>query len=453
VKDMETFELLSEKVFTVSQLTMDIKYLLEGGFGDLWILGEISNFRIPTSGHFYFSLKDEDCQIKAVMFRNQNKLLNFIPKDGMMVICRGRLNVYERKGEYQLILDYMEPRGIGALQIAFEQLKEKLYREGLFDACYKKPIPLLPKKIGIVTSPTGAAIRDIMTIIRRRYANVNLLLYPVRVQGDEAPEEICAALEELNRIPSIDVIILARGGGSIEDLWAFNDERVARAIFRSNKPIISAIGHEIDYTISDFVADLRAPTPSAAAELVVKNKEDLEKLIATLIGRLKEGLLKKIEQKKNYLLNIGRRLIDPSQRINEMRLILDDLGERLYFRINQKISSHKRMLSEVQGRLFLQNPIGRIQKKRLTLSAISEEMRRKMFQSLEKVRRDFSNKVSKLDSLSPLATLERGYSITRSKSTGEVIKNSLQVEIGQPVTIILFKGSLDCQVLDRAADE
>ncbi|MEE9165043.1 MAG: exodeoxyribonuclease VII large subunit, partial [Nitrospinota bacterium] len=268
----ENSENPERQVYTVTEITRAIKFSLETEFPRVWIEGEISNLRIPSSGHMYLTIKDEESQIKVVMFRSGKSQLKFGPKDGDQVIVKGKITVYEPRGEYQIVIDYMEPKGIGALQLAFQQLKEKLSKEGLFDEELKKSLPLLPQKIGIITSPTGAAVRDILNIIDRRFPNVHILIAPVKVQGEGAAQEIAAAVKDLNKIKGVDVIIVGRGGGSIEDLWAFNEEVVARAIFESEIPVISAVGHEIDFTISDFVADLRAPTPSAAAELVVRDK-------------------------------------------------------------------------------------------------------------------------------------------------------------------------------------
>ena len=276
----------TREILTVTELTRQVQDILEATFDQLWVEGEISNLRRPASGHLYFTLKDEDSQIRAVLFRPVARALKFDLEDGMHIVCRARMNVYKPRGEYQLILDYAEPRGVGALQIAFEQLKAKLQAEGLFDAVHKKPIPYLPSRIGVVTSPSGAVIRDILNITKRRFPSVGILIAPVRVQGAEAPAEIVEALHHLNEMPGIDVIIVARGGGSLEDLMAFNSEGVARAIFASRIPVISAVGHEIDFTIADFVADLRAPTPSAAAELVVPMRGELTQQIRALTARL-----------------------------------------------------------------------------------------------------------------------------------------------------------------------
>ncbi|HUT84984.1 MAG TPA: exodeoxyribonuclease VII large subunit, partial [Thermodesulfobacteriota bacterium] len=324
-------------ILSISELTQLIKFQLEQSFDYLWVEGEISNFRIPSSGHFYFTLKDEKSQIRAVMFRSQNRTLEFSPEDGLSVICRGRLNVYETRGEYQLILDYLEPKGLGALQLAFEQLKQRLAQEGLFDPDHKKPLPQLPRKIGIVTSPTGAAIRDILNIIERRFANVGILIYPVKVQGEGAAQEIATALQELNQMPEIDVVILARGGGSIEDLWPFNEEVVARAIYHSEIPVISAVGHEVDFTIADFVADLRAPTPSAAAELVVRNKDDLIYNLNTVYVRLKNSIRKIYEFNQSRFAFLQKRMPDPRKMIPGLRLTIDEYGERIAFYVSNAV--------------------------------------------------------------------------------------------------------------------
>ncbi len=273
-------------VLTVTELTRRIKSLLEDSIGFVWVVGEVSNLRRPTSGHLYFTLKDAESQIAVVMFKNRNVRLKFRLEDGLEVIAGGLVSVYERRGNYQIIAEELEPRGVGALQLAFEQLKEKLKKEGLFDPEHKKPLPMLPQRIGVVTSPTGAAIRDILNVIERRFSNVHILIYPVLVQGDEAAGQIARAINDVDRLANVDVIIVGRGGGSLEDLWAFNEEVVARAIYECDTPVISAVGHEIDFTIADFVSDVRAPTPSAAAELVVQERETLTEQVETLQKQL-----------------------------------------------------------------------------------------------------------------------------------------------------------------------
>ena len=388
-------------ILSISELTQLIKFQLEQSFDYLWVEGEISNFRIPSSGHFYFTLKDEKSQIRAVMFRSQNRTLEFSPEDGLSVICRGRLNVYETRGEYQLILDYLEPKGLGALQLAFEQLKQRLAQEGLFDPDHKKPLPQLPRKIGIVTSPTGAAIRDILNIIERRFANVGILIYPVKVQGEGAAQEIATALQELNQMPEIDVVILARGGGSIEDLWPFNEEVVARAIYHSEIPVISAVGHEVDFTIADFVADLRAPTPSAAAELVVRNKDDLIYNLNTVYVRLKNSIRKIYEFNLSRFAFLQKRMPDPRKMIPGLRLTIDEYGDRIAFYVSNAVKIKKEKIEGMMGRL---------------------------------------------DALSPLNVLKRGYSITRTMPDLKVVRDAKQLASGDKINVRLFKGEFMCRV-------
>jgi exodeoxyribonuclease VII large subunit len=388
-------------IFSVSELTQLIKLQLEQGFDYLWVEGEISNFRIPSSGHFYFTLKDERSQIRAVMFRSQNRGLDFQPEDGLTVICRGRLNVYETRGEYQLILDYLEPKGLGALQLAFEQLKQRLVNEGLFDPAHKKPLPLLPRKIGIVTSPTGAALQDILNIIERRFANVEILICPVKVQGEGAGQEIASALQDLNQMPEIDVIILARGGGSIEDLWPFNEEVVARAIYHSQIPVISAVGHEIDFTIADFVADLRAPTPSAAAELVVKNKGDLSSTLDNLSARLGHSMKKVYELSHSHFIFLQKRIPDLRKMIPSLRLKIDEYSERIVFHVSKGMRLKNEKVEGMMGRL---------------------------------------------NALSPLNVLKRGYSITRTVPELKIVSDSSSLSPDQQVSVRLFQGEILCRV-------
>jgi exodeoxyribonuclease VII large subunit len=301
-------ELPFRYILTVSELTQEIKEILETRFPDIWVEGEISNLRIPPSGHIYLTLKDDFSQIRAVFFKMKARTLRFVLEDGLHVICHGRVSLYEKRGEYQLILEEVEPKGIGALQLAFLQLKDRLEKEGLFDLARKKPIPMVPQTIGIVTSPTGAVISDMLHIIHRRFENVHILLNPVRVQGEGASLEIAKAIEDLNKWMNVDVIIVGRGGGSLEDLWPFNEEIVARAIYHSKIPIISAVGHETDYTISDFVADLRAPTPSAAAELVVRDKREIKNTLHYLEERLENQILQTLQENRTNLSHLKKML-------------------------------------------------------------------------------------------------------------------------------------------------
>ena len=319
------------QILTVSELTRRVKDLLEAQFPSAWVEGEISNFTAATSGHLYFTLKDANAQLSAVMFRGSAAKLNFKLKDGLQVIAFGQVSVYEKRGQYQLIVGQMMPKGLGALQLAFEELKQRLAKEGLFDPARKKPIPTLPQRIGLVTSPSGAAIRDFLNIIGRRYPNVHIVINPVRVQGAGAAEEIAAAIDEFNALELADVLIVTRGGGSLEDLWAFNEEIVARAIARSRIPTISAVGHEIDFTIADFVADLRAPTPSAAAELVVKAKEEFASLVQQHQNRLDKDLRLRVSEARQRFSALATSYVfrQPAELIRQYQQQVDDLRHRL----------------------------------------------------------------------------------------------------------------------------
>ncbi len=352
-----------QKVYTVSELTGHIRGNLETSFPHLWVVGEVSNVRIPSSGHLYFTLKDADSQLKCVMFRDYNKSLEFELKDGLQVVANGSITVYEKRGDYQLRIETMEPKGQGKLQLAFEQLKEKLEKEGLFLKEYKKPIPLLPTRIGVVTSPTGAAIRDILNIVGRRFSRVEIIINPVRVQGEGACEEIARAIDEFSKMPDIDVIIIGRGGGSIEDLWAFNEEMVARSIHACKIPVISAVGHEIDYTISDLAADLRAPTPSAAAELVVAEGEKLAQRITSATDRITlaaKTYLSKLSEKVNTLqesygfMRFEDRLLEYSQEIDDVRDSMEKSISRLFETSKGKVENMLRRLSSLNPEAVLQ---------------------------------------------------------------------------------------------------
>ncbi len=432
--------------YTVSQLTSEIKALLERSFEFLWLEGEISNLRLPGSGHLYFTLKDDSAQIRGVMFRLQNRVLPFDPADGLQVLCYGRLSVYETRGEYQIIVDYMEPKGRGALQLAFEQLKEKLSKEGLFDSLHKKPLPHLPRKIGIVTSPTGAAIRDILQIIDRRFANVAILLYPVRVQGPGAAQEIAQAITELSRWPEIDVLIVGRGGGSWEDLFAFNEETVARAIFQSPIPIISAVGHEIDFTIADFVADLRAPTPSAAAELVVRNKVELVQSLRESGFRLGNAGRNLVESKRERLKSLISRLVDPRKKVFDQRMRLDDLFSRLT-RTFLRVLSQKTQWLKLKGEgLWFLHPGRRVAEFSQRLGQLFRQLTLAQRARLSLFRQKTQGCGERLQALSPLAILERGYSIVRILPSGEIVHRASQVKMEDRVQVKVHQGGFTARV-------
>ena len=439
-------ELPFRYILTVSELTQEIKDLLEMKFPDLWVEGEISNLRIPPSGHIYFTLKDDFSQIRVVFFKMGARFLRFGPEDGLQVICHGRVSLYEKRGEYQLILDSMEPKGIGALQLAFIQLKEKLQKEGLFDVRHKKPIPFIPQTIGIITSPTGAVIRDILQIIDRRFKNVHILLYPVRVQGEGASQEIAGGIEYFNKQMEVDVIIVGRGGGSFEDLSPFNEEVVARAIYHSRIPIISAVGHETDYTISDFVADLRAPTPSAAAELVVRDKREMENTLRHFERRLGSQIMQILEEKRTDLSHLRKRLIDPKKKIEEYFLRIDDLTNRFRILISWTFKGKKEKSFHLKEGLFLRIPHQRITTLRLMISEAEKRLSQNVSHFIEIQRRRVEGIIGKLDSLSPLSILQRGYSITRKIPSLQILRYSDQVKEGDKVEVRLHQGTLFCGV-------
>lgn len=441
-------ELFSErKIFTVYELTSEIKRSLEERYGEVWVQGEVSNFKHHTSGHMYLSLKDERAQIKAAFFRNSNRYLKFRPEDGLEVLVRGRVSVYEPRGDYQIIVEYMEPVGVGSLQLAFEQLKEKLRKEGLFDESHKKTLPLLPEKVGIVTSPTGAAIQDILRILKRRNASLHVLLYPARVQGTGASEEVAGGVRYFNTRDDIDVIIVGRGGGSMEDLWAFNEEMVARAIYDSRIPVISAVGHEVDFTISDFVADLRAPTPSAAAEMVSGAREDLRATVRSLYGRMVQSIRLEIERRRSALERLSRdRAFDVApNKIREFQQRFDEVTGRMT-QVMQRFATALRHREQVLHSRFSRiDLLGFIQRKRDSLSVVLQSLVSEMRLRLERERRRFEVAAGRMQALSPLAILERGYSICRD-SRGVILKEVRGLSRGDSVEIRLARGELGCKI-------
>ncbi|MEW6375327.1 MAG: exodeoxyribonuclease VII large subunit [Thermodesulfobacteriota bacterium] len=439
-------ELRFRYILTVSELTQEIKEILEDKFPDIWVEGEISNLRIPPSGHIYFTLKDDFSQIRAVLFKMQARTLRFAPEDGLHVICRGKVSLYEKRGEYQLVLEMMDPKGIGALQLAFLQLKDRLEKEGLFDAAHKKPIPVLPQTIGIITSPIGAVIKDMLHIIDRRFENIHILFYPVRVQGEGASLEIANAIEYFNSRMNVDVIIVGRGGGSLEDLWAFNEEVVARAIYHSKIPIISAVGHETDYTVSDFVADLRAPTPSAAAELVVKDKREIENTLHYLSGRLENQILQTLQKYRTDLSHLRKILIDPRKKIEEYFLRMDDLANHLRILFSWTLKRKREKALHLQESLYFRNPVQRIGNLRLLILKNEKRLGQYIRHVIEMQRKNVRGVLGKLDSLSPLSILQRGYSITRKIPSLRILRDSVDVQEGDKVEVRLYRGTLFCGV-------
>lgn len=437
-----------EHILTVTELTQLIKDLLESRFGYVWVAGEVSNLRRPGSGHVYFTLKDEESQIRAVLFRPYASRIGFALEEGMSIVCRGRLSLYQPRGEYQIIVEAAEPRGLGALQMAFEQLKRRLEAEGLFAPEAKKAVPFLPDRIGIVTSPTGAAVRDILNITRRRFSSVNILIAPVRVQGMEAPPEICRAIEALNSLSDIDVIIVARGGGSLEDLYPFNDERVARAIFASRVPVISAVGHEIDFTIADFVADLRAPTPSAAAELVVPNRRDLVERLETLKARLLSGrrnMAARLRERVSYLQG---KIPHPRRRIVDLRLLVDDRLSDLIETLRRDIGARGKEVSALRGLLLRSSPDRRVREYGKALDTTLRHLHVLLRVYLRELESRVLRNAALLDGLSPLAVLRRGYGIIRKMPDGTVIKDAASVAAGDLVSVKVALGGFDARVTE-----
>ena len=417
------------KIYSVSELSVEIRDLLERRFIDIWVEGEISNFKASTAGHLYFTLKDDRAQLAAVCFRNSARLLRFRPENGKLFRARGRVSTYESRGEYQLIVEVLEPAGLGALQLAFQQLKEKLEKEGLFRPDRKRPIPVFPRKIGIVTSPNSAALRDILTVLKRRHNAINVLIFPAEVQGEGASLQIMAGIDYLSRSTDVDVIVITRGGGSMEDLWPFNEERVARAIVRAQKPVISAVGHEVDFTISDFVADLRAPTPSAAAEIVIQSKEEISQRVKQLERRLEAVIKFRIGQLRHFLASkVGSRgFVVAENRIRRMAQRVDDLTFRL----------------EQIGRTgaFIRSRAHRVE-------ICEQRLSNAIHQCLKKWHQAFARIAHTLDAISPLAVLERGYAICLTPD-GRVVRSVDTVEPDATVKVRLHEGSLLAKVISK----
>jgi exodeoxyribonuclease VII large subunit len=445
-----SFRPAERRVWTVRDLVVAVRSHIEREYSDAWVEGEISNFRAPDSGHLYFTLKDGNAQIRTVMFRSAARLLRFRPADGMQVVVRGRVTVYEDRGELQISAEYIEPKGAGSLQVAFEQLKAKLEAEGLFAAERKRPIPSLPSRIGLVTSPQGAALRDILNILQRRHHAVNMLIYPAQVQGENAALEVAAGVKYLSEQARVDVIIVARGGGSAEDLAAFNHEGLARTVASSAVPVISAVGHETDFTILDFVADLRAPTPSAAAELVIRSLESIEEQSAALKERLVRGM--------RYRLLMGRQTLTELAQHGAFARMMDLIHQRqqklddLTFRVER---AERQVLDQMRRRWEMVAAAVRHYDLRLVLSGIRKELgagtaalvaatRNLLLQKKVRVER----MVTALDTLSPLAILERGYALVLD-SSGKLLKDAAAVKVGEGISARLARGEIRAKVTGK----
>jgi len=435
------------KVWSVSELTAHIRDVLAAQFSNLWVEGEVSNYHAAQSGHLYFTLKDAKSQVRCVCFRNQALRMKFRPEDGLKVTVRGSISVYEPRGEYQIYVEHIEPVGLGALQLAFEQLKKRLEAEGLFDEARKKPLPMLPRRIGVITSPKGAAVRDIIRILRRRFPNLHLIVYPVRVQGEGAAEDIVAALKYFDRQQSAEVILLARGGGSLEDLWAFNEEIVARAIAACAIPVVSGVGHETDFTIADFVADVRASTPSAAAEIVVRTREEfrihLREVEHKIAQRMRYLLLEWRHHLKELATHMGfRRLEDLLRRHRQQT---DELTARLGLTLQSRLERLHRRYTIAGTRIISIDLRARIRTLGLRLLQRSSELAVRMERIVVARRQRLERLRLQLEERSPLRLLERGYAIC-TDAAGNVVRAADQVAIGAEVNVQLARGRLAAEV-------
>ncbi|HEX7013348.1 MAG TPA: exodeoxyribonuclease VII large subunit [Steroidobacteraceae bacterium] len=434
-------------VYTPSRLNREARTLLERGFPSLWLEGEISNLSRPSSGHWYFSLKDESAQLRCAMFRQRNLLTRFTPRDGAHVLVRGRVSLYEPRGEYQFIADHMEEAGEGALRRRFELLKIKLAREGLFESARKRPIPRLPKRIGVITSPTGAAVRDVLHILRRRFCSIPVLVYPVQVQGAAAASQIAAKIRLASARAECDVLILARGGGSLEDLWAFNEEVVARAIYECSIPIVTGIGHEIDFTIADFVADVRAPTPSGAAELVAPDCNEWLRSFALLARRLEVAVRRSLRNRQDRTRWLERRLsqLHPGTQLRQQAQRLDELEQRLVRAMRSELGSRRSAVAHLFAHLRQHSPAVRVEAARGRLQVARAAMRSTIARHLERRHTRLRIAAGKLDAVSPLATLKRGYAIVTNAS-GNVITDARGLRTGEEIEARLARGSVRARV-------
>jgi exodeoxyribonuclease VII large subunit len=447
-----TFQAATRRIWTVHDLVAAVRTQLEREYTDVWVQGEISNFRPAESGHLYFTLKDDGAQLRVVMFRLQARLLRFRPENGLRVIARGRVTVYEDRGELQLSAEFLEPRGAGALQIAFEQLKAKLAAEGLFEQSRKKPVPLLPRRVGVITSPRGAALHDILNVLRRRHESVSVLIYPAQVQGESAAGEVAAGIRFFNRAArdaktAVDVIVVARGGGSAEDLAAFNNERLARAVAESKLPVISAVGHETDFTILDFVADLRAPTPSAAAELVVHSKQQVEELLAGTHSRLGRAARYRVLLGRNVLAELTQRgaLGRVQELVNRRQQRLDDVNLRLLTAHGEHLRQLRRRLEQAGVRLQLHDLPRRLSTIRNDLETHSIAASAAAQRLLRDRRRRVDENAKRLNDLSPLKVLDRGYALIFD-SAGNLLKDANQAKPGDEISARLSHGNLAAKV-------
>ena len=445
----------TQEIYTVSRLNREVRFLLEGSFPILWLEGEISNFAAPNSGHWYFSLKDTLAQVRCAMFRPQNRKLGFTPKDGLHVLVKARISLYEGRGEFQLLIEHLEEVGEGKLRQEFEALKKRLFEAGLFDIAHKQSLPTIPKSLGVITSPTGAAIRDILSVLKRRFPCVPIIIYPTLVQGASAAPNIVKAIQVANHRNECDVIILARGGGSLEDLWPFNEESVAHVIYRSKIPIISGVGHEIDFTIADFVADLRAATPSAAAELATPDQQELLESIHQDEKQFIRLMQQKLQRLQQHLDWTQKHLQQqhPKRRLTEQAQQLD-LNELSLIRLQKKlIMQHQAHLQTLQAKLYGYTPTHRIRELRHQLNIQQQNIQSSVLRSLQHQQQSLANLAGKLDALSPLATLKRGFAIATRTRDQKILLKANEVNVGNKINVRLMEGTLGCTVEEIVSEK
>jgi exodeoxyribonuclease VII large subunit len=438
-------------IYSVSELNHEVRLLIEDRFPSVWVQGEISNLARPASGHLYFSLKDESAQVRCAMFRNSNRLLKFRPQEGMQVLVRAGVGLYETRGDFQLIVNYMEEAGEGILRRKFEQLKASLAQEGLFDAEHKQAVPPFPTRVGVLTSPSGAAIRDVLSVFQRRAPEIPILIYPIPVQGDDAPPQIVRMLQKACRRQDCDVLLITRGGGSLEDLWAFNDEGVARAIFDCNIPIVCGVGHEIDFTIADFVADVRAPTPSAAAELISPDRNEWLVHIKRTETRLLQLITQAITLKQQKLQWLGKRIQHPRQKMHYLAQRLDEIEQRFIHiqKIHHQTSTAR--LAAATTRLHHQNPRHRVEKLVMAQQALTGRLTNALQKKLQMAQHQVSSLSRALEAVSPLATLNRGYAIVKKRDDGSIVRDASKLNKGDQLVTRLQHGSA-ISTVDETAD-
>ena len=443
----------TQEIISVSEINKRAKSILEENFSFIWVQGEVSNFFSAASGHWYFSLKDESSEIRCAMFTNKNHRITFEPKDGDHLVLNGTLSIFEGRGQYQIIVEHIELAGEGALLKAFEELKKKLQLEGLFDDSIKRQLPVYPKNIAVVTSPDGAVIQDIINVLDRRSPFLDLTVVPTLVQGEKAAPLICDALRKVGKLKNIDVVILARGGGSIEDLWAFNNEEVARAIVNCPTPIISAVGHETDFTISDFVSDLRAPTPSIAAEIISQPYSELIETLEGYQNYISRSVISQIDLQRTQITNLIKRIRHPGDKLREISQKLDYIETTLIQNINQEISFKKNGLNLKDLSLQQNSPQNKVKEAKVYLQNASKDLLKALKLEIERKSTVLAEIVATLQAVSPLSVLSRGYSIISTEPDGKILSSSNQVEIGQSISAILSKGSIKAEIKSKDENE